>query len=317
MKQALIIGIDKYKSQSLNGCVNDARAIAKVLKYNADTDKSLNFEVKLSENVKSKAILRGQIRNLFDRDADMALLYFSGHGYIDDAGGYLVTPDGVQNDPGISMDEILTYANQSDIKTKIIILDCCNAGAFGMPANLSGASHLRKGMTILTSSREKESSREKNGHGIFTSLLLDALKGGAADLRGDITPGSIYAHIDRTIGDWGQRPTFRTNVTRFTPLRKVKPSIETEILRKITKHFPNSKYSFPLDPSFEWTNKDIADQKNVKTFKELQSMNRVGLLVPEGAKPNDMYFAAMQSKSCRLTPIGEQYWRLIADKSNN
>lgn len=317
MKQALIIGIDKYKSQPLNGCVNDARAIAKLLKYNGDTDKSSNFEVKLSENVKSRAALRGQIRNLFDRDADMALLYFSGHGYIDDVGGYLVTPDGVQNDPGISMDEILTYANQSDIKTKVIILDCCNAGAFGMPANLSGASQLRKGMTILTSSREKEASREKNGHGIFTSLLLDALEGGAADLRGDVTPGSIYAHIDRTIGDWGQRPTFRTNVTRFTSLRKVKPSIETEILRRITTHFPHSKYNFPLDPSFEWTNKDIANPNNVKVFKELQSMNRVGLLVPIGAKPNDMYFAAMQSKSCRLTPLGEQYWRLIADKSNN
>ena len=313
MKQALIIGIDKYKSQPLRGCVNDAKAIAKILSNNADKDKSVNFEVKLAENVASKAVLRGMIRNLFERDADMALLYFSGHGYIDDAGGYLVTPDSELNDPGISMDEILTYANQSDIKTKIVILDCCNAGAFGIPANLPGTSHLKKGMTILTSSREAEASKEKNGHGVFTSLLLDALEGGAADLKGDITPGNVYAHIDRAIGEWGQRPTFRTNVTRFTPLRKVIPSIEPEVLKKITTYFTKSDYNFPLDPSYEWTNKEIANAKNIK---DLQCMNRVGLLVPKGAKPNDMYFAAMQSKSCHLTSLGQHYWHQVKSKNH-
>jgi hypothetical protein len=310
MKQALIIGINKYKTQALHGCVNDAKAVASILRNNDDKDKSVNFEVKLATDVKSKAVLRGMIRNLFDRDADVALLFFSGHGYIDNGGGYLVTPDGVANDPGISMDEILNCANQSDIKSKIIILDCCNAGAFGVPANSFGVSHLRKGITILTSSREKELSKERNGHGVFTSLLIDALAGGAADLMGNVTPGSTYAHIDRAIGNWGQRPTFRTNITRFTTLRKVKPSIEPEILKRITSYFPKPDYIFHLNPSFEWTNKKVANVKNTKIFKDLQSMNRVGLLIPKGASPNHMYFAAMQSKSCHLTSLGQHYWHL-------
>ena len=47
-------------------------------------------------------------------------------------------------------------------------------------------------------------------HGLFTSLLLEALKGGAADITGHITPGGIYAYIDKALGPWEQRPVFKT-----------------------------------------------------------------------------------------------------------
>lgn len=312
MRQALIIGIDDYPNQPLSGCVNDARTIAEILNFNDDAKRSVNFETRLQVNVPSKAELRGMISNLFDYDSDMVLLYFSGHGYINDSGGYLVTPDGEPNDPGIAMDEILDYANRSDIKTKIIILDCCNAGSFGVPRNLSGFSQLRKGMVILTSSREKEVSGEKNGHGIFTNLLIDALNGGAADLKGDITAAAIYAHIDTAIGNWGQRPVFRANISRFAPIRRVKPMIQPEILKKLTEYFPAPQYELQLDPSFEWTNTEIAIAANVEMFKSLQGLNRAGLLIPKGTE--DMYFAAIESRTCRLTPLGQYYWRLVNDK---
>lgn len=308
MKQALVVGINNYPGNPLSGCVKDAEEVSQLLHYNEDN--SLNFETKTVLDIQSKAELRGMIRNLFSCDADMVLFYFAGHGYIDEAGGYLVTPDSEKNDPGILMDEILTYANQSDVKTKIIILDCCSSGAFGAPAVLGKGTLLRKGMTILTSSRENESSlEENNGHGVFTSLLLDALRGGATDLKGDVTPGSIYAHIDTAIGNWGQRPIFRTNVTRFTPVRKVKPPIDPETLKNITIHFPFPEYDFKLDPSFEWT-ESLAVKENTDRFKQLQKMNRVGLAEPYDAEPNDMYFAAIQSKGCRLTALGRYYWKL-------
>ncbi len=309
MKQALIIGIDKYPTQPLTGCKNDARRIAEVLNYDDDEQKRLNFEIKLALDVESKSKLREMIRNLFDCDANMVLLYFSGHGYMSAVGGYIVTPDSGPNDPGISMDEILHYANQSDVRTKVIIFDCCNSGAFGTPVNAAGISYLSKGMTILTSSREKETSVEKDGHGIFTSLLIDALEGGASDLKGDITPGSVYAHIDTAIGNWGQRPIFRTNVTRFTPLRKVKAPISLAILKKLIIYFPTSRSEFLLDPGYEWTNKEKADPMKVEIFKELQKLNRVGLIIPVGTE--DMYFAAIEHKACKLTALGQHYWHLV------
>lgn len=311
MKQALIIGIDNYPAQPLTGCKNDAKRIAEVLNYDGDEQKRINFEIKLALDVESKSKLRVMIRSLFDCDADTVLLYFSGHGYMSAVGGYIVTPDAGPNDPGISMDEILQYANQSDVKNKVIILDCCNSGAFGTPANSSGTSYLGKGMTILTSSREKETSIERDGQGIFTSLLIDALEGGASDLKGDITPGSVYAHIDMAIGNWGQRPIFRSNVTRFTPLRKVMSPVSLIIIKKIVIYFPTSKSEFLLDPSYEWTNQEIADPHKVEIFKELQKMNRVGLIVPIGSE--DMYFAAMEYKSCKLTALGRHYWHLVKE----
>ena len=51
------------------------------------------------------------------------------------------------------------------------------------------------------------------------------MNGSASNLVGDITPGSIYAHIDQSLGPWEQRPIFKTNVRNFTTLRKVQPPI--------------------------------------------------------------------------------------------
>ena len=36
------------------------------------------------------------------------------------------------------------------------------------------------------------------------NLFVDALNGSAADILGQITPGSVYAHIDQSLGAWSQ-----------------------------------------------------------------------------------------------------------------
>ena len=181
MKKALVVGINKYPKASLNGCVNDANAFAKIIAKNGDG--TPNFDVKLKTDVPTKAKLRKLIVELFNGDSDIALFYFSGHGYINKFGGYIVTPDYERNDEGVSMDEILIAANNSDAKSKVIILDCCYSGAFGSPRISGGQSaYIEKGVSILSASKDDEYSMEVNGHGIFTNLLLDALQGGAADL---------------------------------------------------------------------------------------------------------------------------------------
>jgi hypothetical protein len=54
------------------------------------------------------------------------------------------------------------------------------------------------------------------------------------------------------------------------------------------------------------------DPDKAKVFKDLQKMEGVGLVVPVGEE--QMYDAAMNSKSCRLTALGAQYWRLAKEK---
>ena len=309
-KKALIVGINNYPTSPLRFCLNDAVALATLLETNGDG--SPNFAIKCETEIAAKSDLKSKIVELFKGEGDTALFYFSGHGYINEFGGYVVTPDFAKYDEGVSMDDILNAANNSKIKSKIIILDCCYSGTFGSPQITGGnKSLIDQGVTILTASRDSEVALELNGHGLFTGLLLSALQGGAADLRGHITPGSVYAYIDQALGPWNQRPIFKTNISYFTSLRQVTPPVPLEILRKITGYFPIPEQEFALDPSFE-DQTENPDPTNVAIFKNLQKYQSVGLVVPVNAE--FMYFAAMESKSCKLTALGHHYWRLVKDK---
>jgi uncharacterized caspase-like protein len=310
MKKALVIGINSYPNASLKGCINDAAAMANTLEKNGDG--SPNFAVRLENDTPTKADLKGLIVDLFSGECDTALLYFSGHGALTQTGGYIATPDYKQHDPGVSMDEILVIANKSKAKDRIIILDCCHSGAFGSPETGGGVSaQIHEGVVVLTASRNTESAVEINGQGVFTSLLIDALQGGAADLRGEITPGSVYAYIDQALGPWEQRPVFKTNVVRFTSLRKINPPVPLEKLRKIIEYFPVPEQEFKLDPSYEDTTDQAVDE-HVATFKDLQKFQGVHLVVP--VDEEYMYYAAMNSKSCKLTALGYHYWRLVKEQ---
>lgn len=313
MRKALVVGINNYSNAPLNGCVDDANAIANVLRTHGNG--SPNFSVRLLISPSStidRASLRKSIDTLFAGKCDIALLYFSGHGFIKSTGGYLVTTDAKQYDEGVSMDEILNVANQSKVENKVIVLDCCHSGALGSPSITGNTiAQLSEGLSVLTASRDSESAMEINGSGVFTSLVVDALKGGASDLRGNITPGSIYAYVDEALGAWDQRPIFKTNVTRFTSLRTIIPKVPSTTLRKITEYFPAPGDEYQLDPSYEFT-EDSAIDKNVEILKNLQKFESVGLVVP--VDEEHMYFAAMNSKSCRLTALGYQYWRLVSEK---
>jgi hypothetical protein len=309
MRKALIIGIDDYSDAPLSGCVRDATQMASVLERNGDG--SPNFDIQLITSPAAtveRASLRAGVEELFQGDNDVSLLYFSGHGYIDATGGYLVTTDHSKYEEGMSMDVILNMANASKVKNKIIILDCCYSGAAGSPAIL-GEKHalLAEGMSVLTASRSDESALEVDGSGVFTSLVIDALGGGAADLRGNVTPGSLYAYVDEALGAWDQRPIFKTNVTSFVKLRVVPPKVPLETLRKITEYFPEPSSEHQLDPTYEFEEPGH-DPANVAIFKDLQKLEGAALVVPVGEE--HMYHAAINSRSCRLTALGFQYWRL-------
>lgn len=320
MRKALVVGIDDYSNCPLQGCCNDAEEIKDLLANNENGDP--NFEVRKKCNVKSKAELRQLIEQCFSGDEEVALFYFSGHGYVDAVGGYLVTPDYTEYDYGVSLQDILNIANQSKCKERIIILDSCHSGFMGkISTDGQNTAVINEGVTILTASRTDEVSVEIGGHGLFTSLLIEAMKGGAADVTGHITVGGIYAFIDKALGSWGQRPVFKTNVTRFTSLREVQPQVDKKIIRKICDYFMDANDLYELNPSYEPTNSAIVEHKviepyalkeNTEIFSDLQKLESIGLVVPVGEE--HMYFAAMNSKACGLTAIGKQYWKLVKEK---
>lgn len=321
MKKALLIGINNYPNgYELRGCIEDVRSIAPLLERNEDGSK--NFDVQIKEDIQTSREAMSMIQTLFSGNDDYALLYFSGHGYLDEFGGTIVMPEDIRTDGhyyvGLQMKDIMTLVNQSHIKNKIVILDCCHSGFLGKEHVNSCDSVIGSGVSILTACREDESAMELGGHGMFTELLSTALSGGAADFLGNITIGGIYAYIDRSFGAWEQRPVFKTNVTEFAPLRCVKPPIDINIIRQLTALFPDKDQEMQLNPSFEDTNdpcveheyvEPYADSTHVAEFKMLQKLQSIGFVKPVGEE--FMYFAAMHNKSCKLTPLGQYYWRLV------
>lgn len=319
MRIALVVGINYYQHGSpLFGCVDDAYAVQAVLERHDGG--GVNFDCKLLSgtgptDLVNRSDLKDSIEELFKKDAEVALLYFAGHGHIEASGGYILASEARRGDEGVSLSEILTYANSSPAKNKIIILDSCHSGIAGsMPADDRIAT-LSEGLTVLTASTKDQYATEKDGRGVFTTLLVDALNGSAANLTGDVTPGSIYAHIDQSLGAWEQRPVFKTNVKQFVSLRKVSPPISINDLRRLIDFFPTAGFEYRLDPTYEpelkGRDNGMPDpiKEHTQIFSILQQYNRLNLLVPVGA--THMWNAAMENKSCKLTALGEHYRRLV------
>lgn len=311
MRRALIVGIDDYPDSPLSGCVNDANKIAEILAKNHDDSQNFSCKVMTAPGEKvQRANLKKNIKELFAHEADVALLFFAGHGTVNNLGGYLVTQDAKQYDEGVSMLDVLSMANQSPVHEIVIILDCCHSGALGaIPAisNNNDLAHLKLGVSVLTASRDSQPSVEINGSGVFTSLVCAALNGGASDVLGNITVASVYAYVDQSLNAWEQRPLFKSHVSKLIPLRQYKPEVPLDILRLLPKYFPDQLQDFPLDPSYEPELKP-AHSDHEEIFGHLQKYNRARLLIP--VDEEHMYFAAKNSTSCKLTPLGQFYWNL-------
>jgi hypothetical protein len=310
MRRALLVGINHYESAPLAGCIDDARAMERLLRRHDDG--RVNFDTQLltsDREAVTRARLREGVENLFADPADVALLYFSGHGTENDFGGYLVTSDATRYDEGVSLADVLALANRARHITEVaIIIDSCHSGWLGaVPAIDNVHASLREGLSILTASRSSQSALEREHSGVFTELVCAALDGGAADILGNVSVASVYAYVDQAFGAWDQRPLFKSHVSRMLSLRNAQPGIDVAIVRRLPEWFPDAGAEYPLSPRHEHTT-EPHDGAAENTFRCLQRCNRVKLVEPIGEE--DMYFAAVNGTGCRLTALGRFYWRL-------
>ena len=159
MRKTLVVGINHYTRVSgLSGCVEDARAVARVLGRHGDG--TVNFDVKLllargAGDAIGRNRLKGHVEALFADSSEIALLYFAGHGHIEATGGYLCASDCERGDDGLPLGEVLTLANDSPARNRVIVLDSCHAGIAGNPARQQ-TSELKSGVSILAASTEDQ-----------------------------------------------------------------------------------------------------------------------------------------------------------------
>jgi hypothetical protein len=319
-KRALLIGIDEYSDPSINnlsGCVADAMAMAAVLSRNDDGGPNFDCQTLTSPGSPSitRALLRQKWRELFHEFRDDVLFYFSGHGAPSDLGGFLVTQDGSPDDPGLAMQEVVDLANNSAARSVLLILDCCFSGSAGNPtslqSNIENRAVLREGVTILAASRPAEIAVEIGGHGVFTDLVLGALRGGAADVRGRVSAASIYAYSEAALGGWDSRPLYKSHAAQLDAVRLCDPKVPDAILRELPRYFAQPDDLFKLDPSFEETN-DAAKPDNVEVFKKMKLFQIGGLVRPTVGR--DLYWTAERSESVVLTDLGKFYRTLAVRK---
>lgn len=317
MRRALCVGIDLYRANALTGCVSDATRLSDLLRRHEDG--SPNFSTKTlvapdggTMTAVTTAILRESFEELLRHPAEAALFSFSGHGTENNLGGYLVTQDAKKYHEGVSMSDMITIANESKVEEVVILLDCCHSGHLGnSPLVDNTKTLLREGVSILTASRGEQVSVEDagGGGGLFTSLVADALQGGAADILGHVTAPSIYGYLEGALGAWEQRPLFKSHVSKLVPLRKCFPAVDISILRELPMLFPLPAEDLQLSPKFEKTS-GVCDPSAAGIFEKLQALNRIHLVVP--VNQSHMYDAAMNSDACRLTASGRYYWRLAS-----
>ncbi len=309
-KKALIIGNDNYKFTSkLRGAVNDANAIAQLLKKNADD--SPNFDICLERNI-TNATIKEQLSKYFSRKCDHFVIYFAGHGIKFNGVGYLCGIDAYSQDVGIEMSWISEQINRCKTPEITLIFDCCFAGEMFNVADIkSDHSILRQGVTLLAATTRDDLSVETNDQrGLFTSIIENGLNGAAADIRGEITAASLYRQAEQLLSPFQQRPVFKSTVTQNSPIRKSNALLEDGKLRLLCKEplFKEKETVVHVNP--EILNKKSADLDiDYATYQLLYAYSQGGLLQFE--KTKTLLDETMAWGTCRLSNYGKLIWDLL------
>ncbi|UQX86971.1 caspase family protein [Jatrophihabitans telluris] len=215
--RALLIGnatypADEHNLQPLKGPPNDLAALRRAL---TDQETGLFDEINvtlLSETTSSRALRAiGTFFGSAQRE-DVLLLYFSGHGKLDQLGRlHLCMQDTDSADllaTAVSSTRINEFAEASRARTLVVVLDCCYAGAF-RGGEFSDAV-AGPGRYVLTSCRGTQlanDATEADGTSHFTQHLVEGLVGAAVDRDHDgyVDFSDLYAYIDRRLRAEGKQ----------------------------------------------------------------------------------------------------------------
>jgi hypothetical protein len=193
-RDALVVGISNYKNlPRLAAPAQDAEDMARCLESFGECrvvrlpEAIQNHKPVVSQQagVTTQALESALIRLFKPAGKNIphtAIFYFSGHGLQRNAGiqeGYLATSD-IDPDKGnygLSLYWLRRLLQESPVRQRVVILDCCNSGEFfntleADPGATSGTDRL-----FMAASREYEEAYESltSSHSVFTQALLSAL----------------------------------------------------------------------------------------------------------------------------------------------
>jgi tetratricopeptide (TPR) repeat protein len=200
-KVALLIGVGEYLSssglQNLAAAARDVAAMRDVL-VQPEIGGFAEADVTVLLNPGPQGMREALERLFAGRQADdLVVLYFSGHGVVDDYGKFHLTTartdKGLLNSTAIPAGFVHGLMEGQGSKRQVVILDCCFSGAFAKDMKAKGeAVNLQpqlggKGRAVLTSSSATEYSFEQKEAelSVYTQYVVEGLRTGIADGDGD------------------------------------------------------------------------------------------------------------------------------------
>lgn len=192
---ALVIGNDQYETLSpLKNAGNDARAIAGALR-------DMNFEVIEALNVgrtgffRKRSEFRSKLRN-----ADVALVYYAGHGIQSGSVNWLIPSDAevhIEADLeawGIDAQDLLAMMQFEGTTVNILILDACRDNPLPKRIQTRSAarglrqldmSGVEQSVVVMYAAAPGQTALDgpENGNGVFTAALLHSMQQEGATLE--------------------------------------------------------------------------------------------------------------------------------------
>ncbi len=242
-KWAILIGVNNYTYfSSLKYCVADARLLESVLVQRCGFPKD-NILVLADDQPKAQfkpeaSNFHVQIRGwlMQPKENDTVLVFFSGHGFLDERGQCFLAPRGCSRaNPmltGFRAADLRELLLQCKAKRKLLILDCCHAGS-GKGAsngNIGATFSDAEGLVTLASCSANQESYEWDAkqHGFFTYFLAEGLRGKADDNHdGIVDSGELHQYVQRTVRKRVQKELGKIQ----TPYRTAAGTGEFELAR--------------------------------------------------------------------------------------
>lgn len=143
---------------------------------------------------------------------DTLLIYYSGHGLLDQSGELFLCMRDTRSDrlrsTAVKASDLRGMMDASAAGATVVVLDCCHSGRFkggDIPATLSG-----RGRFVVTSTRPGELANDadvRNHASLFTHHLAKGIVEGAQDHDGDgiVTLSELYDYVRSALADEGRQ----------------------------------------------------------------------------------------------------------------
>lgn len=173
---ALIIGVSQYEPKTdlraLSAPVNDAQAVYEVLKEHGGFDALYtlplgNNQVGVSGKVSAQELTQALKDYLSQTDAELVVIYFSGHGVVEDGKGAFLSASDDRMALALSW---LVHVAKTCQAAVCLWLDCCHSGAV-----LDFVEVEHKGLCVIAASSAQGEALALAGNSLLTQRLCEAL----------------------------------------------------------------------------------------------------------------------------------------------